>query len=99
MQLISERVLYSGKPGTSTANCCFPAVASLTDGGYVVSWRVGSQKDSADGKLLLSRSMDDGCSWTPPEPIPLGPFAQAAVEPHYGPISALKNGRLLAAIM
>jgi hypothetical protein len=99
MQLIDQRVIYSGRSHTPTANCCFPALVRLADSTYLVSWRVGSQKDSADGKLLLSRSADNGRIWTPAETIPLGPYDEEAVEPHYGPISRLNDGGLLAAIM
>jgi hypothetical protein len=99
MRLLHESTIFSGVPATEKANCCFPAIARLLNGGLVVTWRTGSQKDSADGKLLLSRSIDDGQSWSTPAAIPLGPYANAKIEPHYGPISVLKDGSLLAAIM
>lgn len=99
MQLIDQRIIFRGTPGTPTANCCFTALARLPDGTYLVTWRVGSQKDSADGSILLSRSADNGRTWSSPEKLPLGPFAEMECEPHYAPLTVLSDGRILAAIM
>jgi hypothetical protein len=99
MQLIDQRVIFSGTPDTPTANCCFPSIVRLRDGEYLVSWRVGSQKDSADGKVMLSRSSDEGRTWSSPALLSLGPYASQPCEQHYAPLSVLDDGRILCAMM
>ena len=99
MQAIDQRAIYCGTPGTSTANCCFPSLVRLLDGTHLVSWRVGSQKDSADGRILLSRSANNGRTWSTPEEMTFGPFSSQPCEPHYAPLTVLADGRILAAVM
>jgi len=60
---------------------------------------VGSQKDSADGKVMLSRSSDQGLTWSSPTFLSLGPYASQPCEQHYAPLSVLDDGRLLCAMM
>ncbi len=99
MELIADGMIYAGKPGTSAANSCFPAIVQLPDGTLIVTWRVGSQKDSADGTILLSRSTDEGRSWSQPQPFPSGPCSERPGEIHYAPLTVLGNDDLLAALM
>jgi sialidase-1 len=99
MRVLAEGTLFTGTAGTRTANCCFPAIVQLPDGTLVVSWRVGSQKDSADGQILLLRSTDEGNSWSAPEPLPAGPWTDTPGEVHYAPLTVLGQNHLLAALM
>jgi sialidase-1 len=99
MRLLSEGTIYVGAAGTRTANCCFPAVVQLPKGTLVVSWRVGSQKDSSDGLILLSRSNDEGRSWSEPQELPAGPWTATPGEIHYAGLTVLGDNHLLAALM
>lgn len=99
MRLLSQGTLFAGTADTQTASSCFPAVARLLDGTLLTSWRVGSQKDSADGQILLSRSIDEGDSWSKPEELPAGPWAAEPGEVHYAPLTVLGHNHLLAALM
>jgi hypothetical protein len=99
MRVTDRRTIFSGIAGTTSANCCFPAIAQLADGTKLVTWRIGSFKDSADGTLLVARSIDGGRNWSPAEKVPLGPYAATPGEGHYGPLTVLNDGRILAAIM
>jgi hypothetical protein len=99
MKLIDRNVIFSGTPGTRDANCCFPSLISLSDGTLVSTWRSGSAKDSSDGVALMSRSADDGSTWSAAEEIPLGPYADKPGEAHYAPLTVLGPKHLLAAVM
>jgi hypothetical protein len=99
MKLVHRSLICVGREGTNAASCCFPALSRMSNGTYVATWRAGSRKDSSDGCLMLSRSNDDGRSWSTPTTLPLGPFAGLPGEPHYGPLSVLGPNHLLAAVM
>lgn len=99
MELTSEGILFAGGANTSAASSCFPAIARLPDGSLLASWRIGSQKDSADGQILLSRSGDGGDSWSQPEELPAGPWAADPGEVHYAPLTVLGHNHLLATLM
>jgi BNR repeat-like domain len=99
MKLINQSVICAGAAGTSRANCCFPSIARLADGTFLATWRVGSRKDSADGVLMLSGSRDEGRTWSAAQEMPLGRYADLAGEVHYGPLTVLGPGHVLAALM
>jgi hypothetical protein len=99
MKLFSHGNIFAGLPNTPTANSCFPSIVRLGDGTLLASWRVGSQKDSADGQILLARSTDDGQSWSEPEKFPAGPWTAKPGEVHYAPLTVLGGDHLLAAMM
>lgn len=99
MQVIDQRTIYRGMPASATASACFPSLVRLADGSQLVSWRVGTDKDSADGRILLSRSADVGLTWSEPDVMTFGPYSSQPREPHYAPLTALADGRILAAVM
>lgn len=99
MKLISQSTVFAGTPGSPTANSCFPAIAELPDRTLLASWRVGSQKDSADGQILLSRSTDQGLSWSEPEKLAAGPWTTDPGEIHYAPLTVLGDNHVLTTLM
>jgi BNR repeat-like domain len=99
MVLAESHVIYSGTPRTHSANCCFPSITRLPSGDLLASWRIGSDKDSADGAIMLARSADSGHMWSPPWRLPAGPDAPMPGEAHYGPLTALGPDHVLATIM
>lgn len=99
MKLISEGTIFAGLPNSEVMNSCFPSLVEMPDGTLVVSWRVGSQKDSADGRILLSRSTDQGKSWSTPNELPAGPWTNEPGEVHYAPLTVLGHEHLLATLM
>ena len=48
------------------ASGTFPAVVTLADGSLMATYRVGSNKDSADGTVEFRRSQDGGRTWDEP---------------------------------
>lgn len=99
MKLVNQSVICVGETGTPATNCCFPSVARLPGGTHIASWRAGSGKDSIDGSLMLSRSTDDGCTWSTAQEITLGLYAEMPGEAHYGPLTVLGPDHVLAAVM
>lgn len=100
MEVTATSLIYRGEPNSRTANCCFPSIARTADSRLWATWRVGSQKDSADGAIWLSDSRDRGRTWSSPREI-FAPSMRAGKlrEPHYGPLTALRDGRLLCTVM
>jgi hypothetical protein len=99
MNLIDEGVIFAGKGGESTANSCFPSVTRLADGSLLASWRLGSHKDSADGRIVLSRLPLGHRLWSAAEELESGPWQQQPGELHYAPLTLLGDNHLLAALM
>lgn len=100
MKLSFNISVCQGVPGTTTANGCFPSIARRAKGELIATWRVGSQKDSADGAIWLASSRDDGRSWSiPAEVFQPESWNGELWEPHYAPITILSDGRMLAAVM
>jgi hypothetical protein len=106
--IVDHGVVFQGTPGTRTANCCFASIGRFEDGTLLVSWRVGSAKDSADGTILMSRSTDGGRTWeTPREPFSNPPkgrpgtFALNDVPGslHFAPLTVLGGRRVLTGLM
>lgn len=99
VSLISEGTIFAGTPNSPTANSCFPAIVELPGGTLLASWRVGSQKDSADGQILLSRSTDAGVSWSEAERFADGPWTAQPGEVHYAPLTVLGPDHVMAVLM
>ena len=99
LELLFTTRICEGVPQTQSANCCFSSIVRLPTGELLISWRVGSQKDSADGAIWMSRSVD-GTSWTAPQEIIRAGIRDGVLgEPHYGPLTVLADGRILCAVM
>lgn len=65
MQIISRStVFHDPDPTSRMVNSAFPSIVALSDGRLLVSHRVGSHKDSDDGTLFISESVDGGQKWT-----------------------------------
>src|SRR5687768_1160325 len=99
MKLIDQGVIFSNTADSPTANCCFPSIARLDERTLVASWRIGSQKDSVDGTVLISHSEDNGRTWGKPiEPFPTV-YKGVQGDLRYGPVSALSGGRMMISLM
>jgi len=66
MQIVDRGLLNHGEPGSVRAVSTFPAVVTLADGSLMATYRVGSNKDSADGTVEFRRSQDGGRTWDEP---------------------------------
>jgi hypothetical protein len=78
MQIIATGVLSRGVPATDRAALTFPTAIVLANGELLATLRAGSSKDSADERIDLWRSRDDGHSWHGPEPCPPAPVIGGA---------------------
>ena len=100
MEIIERGILASCKPGTARATFTFPSIVELSDGRLLATCRVGSNKDSADETVEISRSDDWGESWSEP----VRPFRATKVNGIQGSLKVcylteLEKGHLIAACM
>jgi hypothetical protein len=66
MKVVERAVVSAAVPGTSRAFATFPAFVVLPDGDLLVSYSIGSGKDTDDLDIELRRSTDGGRTWTEP---------------------------------
>ncbi len=72
MRVLERGILNAAAPGTARAVCTFPALAVVTRGELLATYRTGSDKDCADETVELRRSSDGGRTWSAPS----GPFSR-----------------------
>ena len=66
MEVVERGVVSAAVPGTSRAFSTFPAFVVLADGSLLVTYSIGSGKDTDDLDIELRRSTDGGRTWTEP---------------------------------
>ena len=66
MHIVDRGILNRGAAGSPRAVSTFPAVATLPDGSLLATYRVGTNKDTADGTVEFRRSHDNGRTWSEP---------------------------------
>ncbi len=99
MEVVERTVVSAAVPGTPRAFATFPAFVVLADGSLLVSYSIGSGKDTDDLDIELRRSTDGGRTWTEPAT----PFA-TSVDSRHGslkaaPITRLDGGHLIVAAL
>jgi hypothetical protein len=100
MRITDTGLISRSKLGTDRANLTFPAVVCLTDGTMIATWHSGPTKDGADEVIEVSRSSDQGKTWS----NPLRPFSIPTINGLRGTVkicylTALSADRLIAAAM
>lgn len=64
MKVIDRRVVWEDRnPRSPTRYLALPYLSQLADGRLLIACRVGSAKDTADGRLQVFESRDEGKSW------------------------------------
>ena len=66
MEIVERGVLSAAVPGTPRAVSTFPAFVVLADGSLLVTYSIGSGKDTDDLDIELRRSTNGGRTWTEP---------------------------------
>ena len=89
MEVIERAVVSAAVPGTSRAVATFPAFVVLADGSLLISYSIGSGKDTDDLDIELRRSTDGGRTWTEP----VTPF-ETTVDRRRGSLKAAPITRL-----
>jgi hypothetical protein len=98
-QIVESGILAHGERGTSRAIRTFGATVTLPHGVVLATCRVGSTKDSDDEHIELFRSQDGGRFWSAAETLTVThPYGKPG-SPKLCYLTALSNGRLLAACM
>jgi hypothetical protein len=66
MKIVEHGVVSAAVPGTARAVATFPAFVVLADRSLLISYSIGSGKDTDDLDIELRRSRDGGRTWTEP---------------------------------
>lgn len=99
MRIIDRGTVMAAAPGGPRAYGVSPHVVSLADGTLLVSYIVGSGKDTEDQMLELVRSTDGGRTWSAPE-RPFSPVL-GGVRGCFrvAPVTRLEGDRLILATL
>ena len=89
MEVVERGIVSAAVPGTSRAFSTFPAFVVLADGRLVITYSIGSGKDTDDLDIELRRSTDGGRTWTEP----VTPF-ETSLEGRRGSLKAAPITRL-----
>ncbi len=102
LEIADQGVVASSVPNTAHQSRCFPSVCVLHDGTWLCSFRSGPLKTGSAGQPMLTRSTDDGRTWSPPT----APFVAPSLEGtskvpgvlHSAALTPLADGRLIAVV-
>lgn len=89
MEVIERGVVSAAVPGSPRAFSTFPAFVVLADGSPLITYSIGSGKDTDDLDIELRRSTDGGRTWTEP----VRPF-ETTVDRRRGSLKAAPITRL-----
>jgi BNR repeat-like domain len=89
MDVVERGVVSAAVPGTSRAFSTFPAFVVLADGSLLITYSIGTGKDTDDLDIELRRSTDGGRTWTDPE----NPF-ETTIQGRRGSLKAAPITRL-----
>jgi hypothetical protein len=100
MKIVATGVLSRGEPGTPRACLTFGTATHAPDGTLLATLLAGSTKDSADERIEIWRSHDDGTTWNGPEHV----FPSPRIAGNDGTLklcylTAISGDRLIAAAM
>ncbi len=99
MPIVDRGTVYRGPANTDHQCATGPVIVVLADGRWLCSLRTTPNKGAGDGLVLLTRSDDEGKSWSEPERV----FVAPEIEGRRGDFRSIKmtlleNGCLLTAI-
>lgn len=95
MQLLETGTLYANPdPLLVSRQAAFPGLARLANGDIVALFSIGQAFDAADMRAYVSRSTDNGHTWSTPTPLHTKTFTPEESET-FKPV-ALADGSLLA---
>ena len=70
MKIIDEIILYENPdPLLVSKQGIFPGIVKLQDNSLLALFTIGQAFDSADQRTFVSKSFDDGRSWSKPKPL------------------------------
>jgi hypothetical protein len=87
-------IFRNPKPYLKAMNAWHPTLLSLGDGKLLASFDIGQAAESLDYRTWLSRSSDDGRTWTPPVRLIEATFSRPAS--HTFRLTRLRDGSLIA---
>ena len=63
IEVVDQAIVWQVEAGDPAGHACEPRVVRLASGSIVLSHRVGTTREGADGRPRLVRSDDDGVTW------------------------------------
>jgi hypothetical protein len=63
IEVVDQATVWQAEPDDPVGHGCEPRVTRMTPGAIVLSHRVGTTREGADGRPRLVRSDDDGVTW------------------------------------
>jgi hypothetical protein len=99
MKITDQGIINQGETGTSRAVSTFPTVTALADGSLLASYRIATDKDSADGTIELRRSYDGGRTWSAAERPFKTKFDGVQGSLRVGYVTAVSDDHLIAVSM
>lgn len=94
MECVATGLVYRNpKPHLRAVHAWHPSIALLDDGQFVACFDLGQGPESLDYRTYLSRSHDQGETWTPPVPLFADPVTRRST--HTVRISRVSNGTLV----
>ncbi|OHB52511.1 MAG: hypothetical protein A2Y10_00435 [Planctomycetes bacterium GWF2_41_51] len=99
MHIINQGKVFKGSPNSELAKSCFPFAVKLSNGDLIVSFQAASVKNGIDSKSLISRSNDNGLTWSQAEAVFDPTLNGKKGVLHLSYISELQSGKLIAGIL
>ena len=96
MKIIDEIILYENPdPLLVSKQGIFPGIVKLQDNSLLALFTIGQAFDSADQRTFVSKSFDDGRSWSKPKPLHNHIYKNKEESESLKPL-LLQNNKLLA---
>ena len=96
MRIIDEIILYENpEPLLVSKQGIFPGIVKLQDNSLLALFTIGQAFDSADQRTFVSKSFDDGRSWSKPKPLHNHIYKNKEESESLKPL-LLQNNKLLA---
>lgn len=99
MRIVDGGVVAKGHLGTARASNAFSNILALPDGKLLITFQRDCAKDTATGNVFVSRSTDEGKTWSEPVAPFDGTLDGIAGSLKIMNISALGANRLMAVLM
>ena len=100
--IVDRGIVTASVPNTACQSQCFPFICILRDGTWLCSFRSGPLKTGSAQQPMLTRSTDEGRTWSPPTAPFVAPSRDGAAGVpgvlHSAAVTPLADGRLIAVV-
>lgn len=97
LKIVDQGIVTASVPDTAEQSKCFPNICVLRDGTWLCSFRSGPSKTGSAQQTILTRSTDNGRTWSPPTaPFVAPPWDGIPGVVHSAAVAPLADDRLIA---